>query len=405
MKAAAVRVVKKSLVRTVEQPGQIAPLETTPLVAKVAGYVQEVKKDIGDKVDEGETLVLLRSPELLEEVKQKEAQCRQSESAIAQARAGVRVAEAYVAKAESLRAELQAGVARAKADVERWKAEASRIRDLVEKGAVTESRRTEMQSQVAAAAAALDEAKAKLGSVDATVAAAKAEVDKAAADLQASESQRSVATAARDAARQMTDYLVIRSPFTGHVTARNIDTGHFVSSAGAEAKPLLVVVRTDRLRVFVDVPEYDAQFVDPGDKATVRVQALGDKTFAEGVTVTRTAMNLDQKSGTLRTEIDLDNAKGELRPGLYANVTIELSRREGVLTLPTSALFAKDGKTFCVVVAGGKASLREVKKGLSAGAETEITDGVREGELVVAKNSSTIADGQTLEGVETPTAK
>jgi multidrug efflux pump subunit AcrA (membrane-fusion protein) len=59
MKAAAVRAEKKALVRTMEQPGQIVPLETTPLMAKVAGYVKEVKKDIGDVVKPGETLAVI----------------------------------------------------------------------------------------------------------------------------------------------------------------------------------------------------------------------------------------------------------------------------------------------------------------------------------------------------------
>ena len=86
MKAAAVRAEKKALVRTMEQPGQIVPLETTPLMAKVAGYVKEVKKDIGDVVKPGETLAVIAAPELLEEVKQKEAALKQAESGIVKPR-------------------------------------------------------------------------------------------------------------------------------------------------------------------------------------------------------------------------------------------------------------------------------------------------------------------------------
>lgn len=405
LRAAAVRVVKKSLIRTVEQPGRIEPYETTPLFAKVAGYVQDVRKDIGDAVKAGEPLVVLRSPEMLEEVKQKEAMLRQAESAILQARAGVRVAESQVVKAEAQRAEMTAGVERAKADVDRWKEEHQRVRELTEKGAITESRLSETASRQSAAEATLKEAAAKLRAVDASVDAAKAEVEKAVADLQASESQSSVAASSREASAKMVDYLTISAPFVGYVTARGVDTGHFVSPAGAGAQPVMTIVRADRVRIVVDVPEFDAQFVGPGDPAAVRIQALGDRTLSAGLKVSRTALNLDAKSGTLRTEIDFDNSQGELRPGLYANVVIELDRREGALVLPTSALFAKDGTQWAVVVVDNKAAVREVKRGLTAAAEVEIAGGLKEGDLVVAKNGATIADGQPLEGVETPPGK
>src|SRR5207253_2133768 len=110
---------KKSLVRTTELPGQIAPLESTPLVPKVAGYVKEIKKDIGDAIEAGKPLVVLTAPELDDEVRQKQSAVDAATSGIAQAEAGVTVAKATLTKAEAVRNELAAGVLRAKADVER----------------------------------------------------------------------------------------------------------------------------------------------------------------------------------------------------------------------------------------------------------------------------------------------
>ncbi|MBA4019775.1 MAG: hypothetical protein C0483_21630 [Pirellula sp.] len=412
MKAAAVRAEKKTLVRTMEQPGQIVPLETTPLMAKVAGYVKEVKKDIGDVVKPGETLAVIAAPELLEEVKQKEANLKQAESGIMQARAGVKVAESTVVKARALEAELQSGVDRAVADQKRWTSEHERIKELSGQGSVTTKLLDETENKLAASAAATAEARAKFRSASASIVEAEARVVQARADLEAAESQKLVAVAARDAALQMTDYLTIVAPYAGMVTARNIDTGHFVApAASGAAKPLFVVVRADKVRVVVGVPEGDAQFANAGDKAVIRVFALGDRTISEAVQVTRTALTLDHDSGTLRTEIDLDNAAGELRPGLYVNATIELERRAGVVAVPTTAVFMKEGKPACVVVVDGKAEIRRVTKGLTAGTEVEIMpsaiagEGVREGELVVAKNAATIPAGQPLEGVLPPPVK
>jgi RND family efflux transporter MFP subunit len=410
MKAAAVRAEKKSLVRTTEQPGQIVPLETTPIVAKVAGYVEAVSKDIGDPIKAGETLAVLTAPELQEDVKQKEALVKQAETGIVQAEAGLKVAESAVAKAKALEAELQAGIDRATADQKRWASEYDRIQELSDRGSVTNKLLDETLSKRDAAVAATAEARAKFKSAAAAIAEAESRVVQAQADLEAAKSQKLVAEAARDAAKQMTDYLTIKAPYDGTVTARNIDTGHFVSPSSSGAKPLFVVVRDDRLRIVVGVPEQDAQFVTTGDPATIRVFALGDRPIGEGAKVTRSALTLDHDSGTLRTEIHLDNPKRELRPGLYVTVGIELERRDGVVVLPTSAVFVKDGRPACVVVTDGKAELRFIKKGLTAGPEVEIlpsaslNEGVREGEIVVAKNAATIPDGQRLEGVlPTPT--
>ena len=412
MKAAAVRAEKKTLVRTMEQPGQIVPLETTPLMAKIAGYVKEVKKDIGDVVKSGETLAVIAAPELFDEVKQKEAALKQAESGIAQAQAGVKVAESTVVKARALEAELQAGIDRASADQKRWSSEYERMKELSGQGSVTTKLLDETENKLAAAGAATAEARAKFRSASANIVEAEARVTQARADLEAAESQKLVAAAARDAAVQMTDYLTIVAPYAGMVTARNIDTGHFVApAASGAAKPLFVVVRADKVRIVVGVPEGDAQFANAGDKAVIRVFALGDRMISEGVQVTRTALTLDHDSGTLRTEIDLDNAAGELRPGLYVNVAIELERRAGVIAVPTTALFMKDGKPAVVVIGDGKAEIRRVTKGLTAGTEVEILpssvpgEGVREGEIVVAKNAATIAAGQPLEGVLPPPVK
>jgi len=412
VKAAAVRAEKKALVRTMEQPGQIVPWETTPLVAKVAGYVKEVKKEIGEPVTLGETLAVISAPELLEDVKQKESLVKRAESGIVQAQAGIQVAEAEVAKARALEAEMQSGIDRATAEQKRWSSELARMKELSSQGSITTKLLEETQSKSEAAVATSAEARAKFRSVAASIAEAEARVVQARADLEAAESQKLVAAAARDAATEMIAYLTIVAPYAGRVTARNVDTGHFVSPAGSGAtKPLFVVVRSDKLRVVVGVPEQDAQYVNAGDKAVVRVFALGDRAFSDGVQVSRTALNLDRDSGTLRAEIDLDNARDELRPGSYVNVSIELERREGVIALPTTAVFTKDGKSVCVVIVDGKASVRSVKKGLTAGSEVEILpstgsgEGVREGEMVVAKNAAAIADGQQIEGLLPTPAK
>ncbi|MGC3971022.1 MAG: efflux RND transporter periplasmic adaptor subunit [Pirellulales bacterium] len=387
--------------RTTELPGKVEPFEAAPIFVKFAGYVDEVNKDIGDRVKKGETLAVLRAPELQQDVAQRKAAVAQAEAAIVQAEAGVKVAEAARTRAAATLDELKAGVSVAEATHAYRKSEQDRVVELVTRGSLTESRRDEVRSQYLASQAELTAAKARFDSASTIVAEADAQIVQAQANLAAAQSQLKVAEAAVGQAQAMVDYLTITAPFDGVVSVRNVHVGHYVApSTGDTSKPLFVVVRADRVRLFVEVPEQDAPFVNAGDKAIVRITSLGDRALGEGATVARTALNLDAQSGTLKTEIDLENPLGELRPGMYAVVALELARRDEVLSLPTSAVFLATGKPHVVVVEDGKAKLVPVERGLAAGTEVEIVSGLSGGELVVAKNGAAIVTGQAVEGVE-----
>ena len=134
-------------------------------------------------------------------------------------------------------------------------------------------------------------------------------------------------------------YTQLRAPFDGIVTKRTIDTGHFVQPAiGAKTEPLFVVEKSDTVRVFVEVPETDAAWVQKYAVATVRVPVLQNRTLTGKVT--RTAGSLNRTSRTLLAEIDLPNADGTLRPGMYAYATIAAERPQ-VLTVPATAVVTR----------------------------------------------------------------
>ena len=106
-------------------------------------------------------------------------------------------------------------------------------------------------------------------------------------------------------------------------------------SRPAGAAPIYVVDRLDVVRIFVDIPEQDANYVQKGSKATVLVKAFRDQPLAG--TVTRTSWALNVKSRTLRAEIDLPNPGSQLLPGMYAYAKVIIDR-PGVRALPLSAL-------------------------------------------------------------------
>ena len=393
VRVTAAKPTRATIRRVSEQPGQIEAVETTPIFAKLGGYVGRVAVDIGDPVKAGQILAELHVPEAEADLRQKHAEVKQAEAGRAQAEAAIEVAQAGVESAQARVGEIQFGIKRAEADVARWQAEFSRVDQLARERALTGSLLDETRSKLQAAEAGRDEVRAKVRSAEATLAEAKAMLDRARSDRDAAAAQIDVDRAEAERAQAMAAYARIVAPFDGTVTRRGIDTGH-LTTPGAGGEPLFVVTRSGVVTISVGVPETEAARVDVGDRAQVRLQALEGKTF-DG-TVARTAWALDAPTRTLRVEIDLANPDRALRPGLYAYATIIAEERENALSVPAPAVVSDGGKTFCVTVADGHARRVEVKAGLSDGKRTEIVSGLGPDDLVVETNAATLADGEPV---------
>ncbi|MHC5544356.1 efflux RND transporter periplasmic adaptor subunit, partial [Singulisphaera rosea] len=148
-----------------------------------------------------------------------------------------------------------------------------------------------------------------------------------------------------------------------------------------------------------------AAAVEPGDPVLVQLQALNGK-LIEGK-VTRTAWALEARTRTLRTEIDVPNPDGKLRPGLYAYATVVVEEHKDTLTVPATALVKEKDKTFCVAVTGNKAVRKPVEIGLNDGMRAEILAGLDGTESVVKANATSLIDGQPVKAAnaETEAAK
>lgn len=380
--------------RTTEQPGQIEAYEVTPLFAKVSGYVQSWNVDIGARVRRGQPLAVLSVPELDAEAEQKQAAVEEAEAGRAQSKASEEVAAASLATAKARLAEARAGTRRAAADVARWQAEFRRVEQLFHERAQTGSLLDETRSKLRAAEAARDEVDAQVKTAEAAVRQGEAMLDKARADVTASAATVKHAGADAVRVRALRAYETIAAPYDGVVTGREVDVGD-LTTPGTQGRPLFVVARDDRVRIVVAVPEMFATDVEPGDRATIRLQAAPGKDFQGKVT--RTSWTLDTRSRTLRTEIDVPNPKGTLRPGLYAQATIVVEEHADALTVPASAVVRDGSRAYCVVVADGKAVRRPVTLGLEDGTRAEILSGLRGDQRVVKAYAASLADGQAVE--------
>lgn len=399
---------KKTLVRRTEQPGQIEAFEETPLVAKVAGYVRSVLVDIGDEVqgptfddegnvkEEGQILAELAIPELEEELKQKVSLVTQAAAEVRQAEAALKVAKANKVSFEAQVAEAEAALDRVEARYKRWNSEFVRLTALADSGSVSRKVADETESEFRAADAARKETHAKIRSATAQLGQSEASIEKAQADLDATEAKQHVAEADQERTAALLRYSHIRAPYDGKVSARNVHTGHFVQPAGSPAaKPLLVVVRTERVRIFVDVPEGDAALVTPGSEAKLRVAALSGGDFT-GL-VKRTAWVLNPTTRTLRTEIDVDNKEGKLRPGMYAYADLKVAEHKEALSLPKTAIMTQGNQHSCWTVEAGKVVRTSLTLSLRSGPDVEVLSGLLDDAEVIGINPAAFREGQEVE--------
>ena len=346
-------------------------------------------------------LAELYVPEVEADLQEKRAAVEQAQAKKAQAEAAVKVAQAAVASAMARVTEVQAGVKRAEADLTRWQQEYRRIEQLFNERAQTGTLLDETRSKLHSAEASADEVRAKVKSAEAALSEAQAELDKARTDVVAAAASIDVARSEVRHAEAMVGYTKIEAPYDGIITRRNVDTGQ-LTRPGSDAAPLFVAARTDVVTIVVDLPEMYSTDVNPGDGALVKLQAMKGRTVAGKVT--RTAWALDPKTRTIRTEIDIPNPGGELRPGIYAYATVIVEEHRDVLTVPTTAVIHEGDKAFCVVIADGKAVRRPIGTGLSDGMRTEVTSGLEGKEQVVKTNAASLSDGQAV-NVQDETAK
>jgi HlyD family secretion protein len=383
--------------RNVSEPGELQAFETATIHARIPGYVKAWTVNIGAHVKKGQLLAELSVPELVADVQQKKAAVEQAVAKHKLAGAAVKVAEANVAGAEAKLAEVRAGIKRADADLVRWQAEYRRVEELFQARAQTGSLLDETRNKLRASEATRDEVGAQVASAEVSVIQAVAARDQAHSDLGAAAAAIEVAKAEARHAEALLGYARIEAPFDGIVIQRNVDTGD-LTQPGADQLPLFVIARSDIVTIWVAIPEVFAPAVNPGDRALIKLQAVPGPAI-EGK-VTRISWALDPKVRTLRAEIDIPNPDAKLQPGLYANATVIAEEHPDVLTLPATAVVNEQGKDYCVAVVDGKAARRPIRLGLSDGTRTEVVSGIKGDEAVVKANAASLADGQPVQLVE-----
>jgi HlyD family secretion protein len=396
----------------IDQPGFVDAFEQTAIFSKVSGFIKHFYVDIGQKVKQGDLLAEMFVPELDEDHQRKVAQVLLDKSLVEQAQQLVVVAESNVQTAIAQLAEAKANVGKFQAEVVRWESEVKRLTQMVQEKVVDKQVLTETQKQLDSSRAARDAAQAAVAAREADRVTSAANLGKAKIDVETQKAKVKVSEADERKAAAMLAYTKVTAPYDAVVTVRNANTGDYVQAVtGDKSTPnpsaIFVVARIDLVRVFVDVPEAYARYVQKGTKAMVRAEALSGLQIPAAVT--RTSWAIHQKTRTLRAEIDLSMKEYDgLRPGMYVNTKV-LIQRSNVYALPQQALMVSGNQTYCYLLRGTKAVKTPVQAGTSDGTWVEVDQmkiddpwrKVTGGEDVIMADLSELTDGQTVTVAQT----
>ncbi len=397
----------RTITRVVGQPSFVESYERTSIYPKVTGYIEKWNVDIGDKVKKDQKLARIFVPELVEDQKTKWATVELDKQRVALAVKVVKVAGADVKAAEARLEEAKAILDQYEAAVKRWDVQVRRLRREVDRGIVDPQVLTETERQWEASIASRNAAKATILKADAELLSRQAYLEQSEVNVKVAQADLGVATSDAKRMDAWVGYLDLIAPYDGIVVARNANTWDFVSpnagdptanpraphlSPSGNSAPIYVIDRTDIVRVFVDIPEQDANYVrgdtrpvkndgkagsGDGTKANVLVRAYRDQPIEvqEGkkVSVTRTSWALNVKSRTLRAEIDLKNPGSQILPGMYAYGKVIISR-PGAFSLPMKAISHVGEKTYYWKYEDGKAVRTEVQTGINDGEFIEVTN-------------------------------
>lgn len=314
--------------------GNLIGEQTVAVVPKTAGRLESVFVKLGDRVARGQRIAKIEDREILEQVKQAEAAFEVAKAGIRQREADLKFAETNLDRSKELFG-----------------------RQLLPKQT-------------------LDDADARYQA--------------AVAQLELGRAQLTQSQARLDELRINLANTVIDSPVNGFVARRAADAGAFVSPNA----PVADVVDISMVRLVANIVEKDLRRIEPGEPATVEVDAFPGETFSGRVA--RVAPVLDPATRTAQIEVEIPNTGNRLKPGMYARVSLTIEQKSKALTVPTNALVNVEGRRGVFLAENNSAAFREVRVGIEEPARVEILSGLKDGDRVVTTGAGALQNGDRI---------
>lgn len=343
-------------------PGSIQAIQETAIYARANGYLKRRLVDIGDRVQSGQVLAEIDTPELDQQLSQAKATLAQS-----------------VSNLQQFRATLQ------------------RTQAQLKYNGTTLARWSELNARKLVAQQDVDDRQVLVDSGQAEVAAAQANVVAAEANVRANQAN----------VQQLLDlqsFQNVRAPFSGIITVRNVDNGALISSGSSTGNmPLFRMAQIDNLRIYVNVPQTFVASIAPGLTADLVVREFPQRVFTGQVASTAGALN--PESRTLLAEVRMRNDDYVLRPGMYADVKFHLTQTDPPFMIPSSALIIRTGSPRVATLGNDNAiRFQVVQLGRDYGTTVEIIRGLSEQDTLLVAPPAGLQEGTIVHPVSGPSA-
>jgi len=353
-----VKVIRKDVGRTLTVSSELVPFQEIDVYAKESGFVKDLNVDYGSHVQKDQVLATLEIPELQLQVKEDDAAVKNVAAQIPHAQEELNRVEAQQ-KVLQLQFDRLNSVAQSKP------------------GLVAQQEVDDSQGKALASAAQVEAAKSNLQSAESVLAAAQAK---------------------REHDQALFDYAKITAPFAGVITQRYANLGTLMqagTSSSTQALPLVKLSQDDLFRLVIPVPESYVKFIHLGDPVSVNVPSLS-RTFPGKVA--RFSVDVREDTRTMHTEVDVPNPTRVLLPGLYAEATITLEKKDDAVAVPLQAVDQDNNQTTVDVVdPSGRIEIRQIVLGIQTATDAEVLSGLQEGEPVVVSDRSGLKAGQPVQ--------
>jgi RND family efflux transporter MFP subunit len=407
-------------------PGTTQAIQETVISARTSGYVRRSLADIGDRVQEGQLLAEIDTPELDQQLAQARQELESARLEVKQAEQNVNRAEQDVVQVrqnlEQAQAELEqatAGLKQTKTNRDLAGVTLARSKNLVAQGIVPRQETDERQAEFDVREAGVGVSEANIRNRQANIRAAQATIRSKlsdAAGLKDLVEARRAQVRGQEAnvARlvELQSFGSVTAPFSGVITARNVETGSLITPTGGTtggnaANPnsaingLFRLARVDSIRTFVNVPQSNLASISPGLLAEIHIREFPDVKF-EG-RVVRTANALDSASRTLPVEVLIPNDDFRILPGMYAEVKFNLFQAGSVVLVPSSAIIVRaDGNFVATVTGDSTAHFKQIETGREIGKEIEVLTGLGGNERIVAIPVDGLQEGVSVNVAPAP---
>lgn len=374
----------RDVAATIQATGTVTADETSDVAPKTAGKIANLSVNSGQFVSAGAVIARVDDRDARLQLASAQAALKRARISVAQAEARLGLGPNGRFNASSI-PEVRAANAnheQALAELRQAEANEKRYRELIESGDVAmityetyRTTRDTARARANAARQALDVAVNTARQSNQAIAAARADVE--AAQNQVAEAQQAIADT------------VIRAPFSGFVSNRPVAVGEFVSTASVVA----TIVRTNPIKINIQVAEADLPYVGLGRGVSAQVDAYKERRFAG--TVTSVNPSVDPVSRSAVVEASIENGDNALRPGMFATVRVNREGGTKAVFVPKTAVYndqpTQSYRVF--VIQEGVAKLRVVQRGTEEGDWIQIVTGVEADETVATSNLDQLYEG------------